>query len=131
MAFISTYERLVREARNDAKPVEWILSLGFSPDRRAEAIQKAVQLGRIPQDRASTYTRAIGMDAPTGTVAAVAGLLTGQVVKPKAEDKEKFMTLKDRLKQEAERMAALTPEERRAEHEKRLSEHNKIIKDIE
>lgn len=131
MAFIATYERLVREAREIAQPVEWHISLGCAPERRATAIERAVQLGRLPAERAAQYSHMLGHDAPSGTGAAVAGILTGKTVKPKAQDREKFMSLKERIKQEAERKAGLSPEERQAEHERMLSEHNKIIKDIE
>lgn len=131
MAFISTYERLVKEARDVAKPAEWHVSLGYSVERRAPAIQKAFQLGRIPADKLAQYSNLLGYDSPKGTVAAVAGLLTGKTIKPKSEDREKFMTLKERLKDQAEKLASMTPEERSAEHERNLSEHNKIIKGID
>lgn len=131
MAFMSTYERLVRESRQVARPVEWIVSLGFDKDRRATAIQQAAQLNRIPQIEADRHLGRLQLSAPSGTGAAVAGLLTGKVIKPKEEHREKFMSLKDMIKQKAEERAGMTAEERQAEHERTLSEHNKIIKGIE
>lgn len=131
MAFMSTYERLVRESRQVARPVEWIVSLGFDKDRRATAIQQAAQLNRIPQIEADKHLGRLQLSAPTGTGAAVAGLLTGKVIKPKEEHREKFISLKDMIKQKAEERAGMTAEERQAEHGRTLSEHNKIIKDIE
>lgn len=131
MAFMSAYERLVRISRQDAKPVEWIVSLGIIPERRAEAIERAVQLKRIPQEHAARYLKGLYLEAPSQTGQAIAGLITGKVVKPKEEDRKKFMSLKDMVKQRAEALANMTPEERQADHERTLSEHNKIIKGIE
>lgn len=131
MAFISTYDRLVREARQDARPVEWIVSLGHAPERREQAIQKAVQLGRLTNDRAAQYTGMLCINGPSHTGQAVAGLLTGKVVKPKEEHREKFQSLKERIKQQADELANMTPEDRAAELDRRLAEHNKIIKGIE
>lgn len=131
MAFMSAYERLVRISRQDAKPVEWIVSLGIIPERRAEAIEKAVQLKRIPQEHAVRYLKGLYLEAPSQTSQAIAGLITGKVVKPKEEDRKKFMSLKDMVKQRAEALAAMTPEERQADHQRTLHEHNKIVKGIE
>jgi len=131
MAFMSTYERLVRESREINRPTEWIVSLGFDKDRRATAIQKAVQLNRLPQIEADRHLGRLQLAAPSQTSQAIAGLLTGKVVKPKEEDRKKFMSLKDMIKQKSEERAGMTAEERQAEHELQLSEHNKIIKDIE
>lgn len=131
MAFMSTYERLVRESRQVNKPVEWIVSLGFDKDRRATAIQQAVQLNRIPQIEADRHLGQLKLAAPSRTGEAIAGLITGKVVKPKEEHRQKFMSLKDMVKQQAEAQAAMTPEERQAEHERKLHEHNKIVKGIE
>lgn len=131
MAFISTYERLVREARQINRPTEWIVSLGISKERRAEALQKAVQMGRLAGPEANRHIAMLGLESPNQTVKAIAGLITGKVVKPKEADREKFMTLKEKIQQQKVAMANMTPEERRAEHERILSEHNKIIKDID
>lgn len=131
MAFMSAYERLVRESRQINKPVEWIVSLGFDKDRRATAIQQAAQLNRIPQIEADRHLSRLQLAAPSQTSQAIAGLLTGKVVSPKEEDRKKFMSLKDMIKQKSEERAGMTAEERQAEHERQLSEHNKIIKDIE
>lgn len=131
MAFMSTYERLVRESREVNRPVEWIVSLGFDKDRRATAIQKAAQLNRIPQLEADRHLSRLQLAAPSQTSQAIAGLLTGKVVSPKEEDRKKFVSLKDMVKQRAEELAGMTPEERQAAHEKQLHEHNKVIKGIE
>jgi hypothetical protein len=131
MAFISTYERLVRESRQINRPVDWIVSLGFDKDRRASAIQQAVQLNRIPQIEADRHLSRLQLSAPSQTSQAIAGLITGKIVKPKEEHRQKFMSLKDIVRQRAEALAAMTPEERKADHERTLNEHNKIVKEIE
>ena len=41
MAFISAYDRFVSEARTNAQPVNWHISLGFDAGRRIAAINKA------------------------------------------------------------------------------------------
>lgn len=131
MAFMSTYERLVRESREVNRPIEVIVSLGFDKERRVTAIQQAVQLGRLQQIEADRHLGHLKIGAPSQTSQAIAGLLTGKVVKPKEEDRKKFISLKDMVKQRADALASMTPEERAAEHERQMSEHNKIIKGIE
>lgn len=131
MAFMSTYERLVRESRQINRPVEKIVSLGFDKGRRETAIKEAVQLNRITQGEASRYLKGLCLDAPSQTGQAIAGLITGKVVKPKEADRERFASLKDMVRQRAEKLASMTPEERRAENERSLSEHNRLIKGID
>lgn len=131
MAFMSAYERLVRESRQINRPVQVIVSLGFDKTRRELAIQQAVQLGRLHQAEADRYLKGLCLEAPSQTSQAIAGLITGKVVKPKEEDRKKFASLKDMVQQRAELLAGLTPEERQAENERMLHEHNKIIKGID
>lgn len=95
MAFMSAYERLVRQSRQEVKPVEWIVSLGISKERRAEAIQKAVQLQRIPQETAGRYMKGLYLEAPSATGQAIAGLLTGKVIEPSPDSKEKLSKLRE------------------------------------
>lgn len=130
MAFMSAYERLVREGRQINRPIEVIVSLGFDKERRATAIQQAVQLGRLPQIEADRHLKGLCLSAPSQTSQAIAGLLTGKVVKPKEEDRKKFMSLKDMIKKTQEERAGMNAEERQAEHERQLSIHTKIIKGI-
>lgn len=131
MAFISTYERLVREARQDARPVEWSVSLGIAKDRREPAIQRAVQLGRISQEQAEIHCKSLALAAPSATTMAIAGLLTGKVVKPKEEHREKLHALKESFKKRSGELAAMNPEEKAEAREKELAEHRKLIKGIE
>jgi hypothetical protein len=50
MAFKEAYTRLVDEARRERKRCEWTASLGFNAAARHDAIEQAVQLGRLPQE---------------------------------------------------------------------------------
>jgi len=61
MAFRDAYNRIVSTAD---KPV-WLVSAGFDAARRADAVQKAIGLGRLPASAASKYL----IEAPTTTVA--------------------------------------------------------------
>lgn len=48
MAFKEAYTRLVSEARKRREPVAWEASIGFDKDKRREAVNNAVEAGRIP-----------------------------------------------------------------------------------
>lgn len=49
MAFKENYLRLVDEARAARKPVQWLVSKGFDPERARIAISRAVEAGLIPE----------------------------------------------------------------------------------
>lgn len=95
MAFISAYDRLVSQAREDGKAVNWHVSIGFDSNRRVEAISKAVQLHRIPQERGQLYLADMSIVPTTEDGRAVAGLLTGGVTRPSARVREKLQAIKD------------------------------------
>jgi len=48
MAFIPAYERLVKEAREQGKPVQWTASLGWDEAQRVQVLSKAVEAGKLP-----------------------------------------------------------------------------------
>ncbi|MCD4505538.1 hypothetical protein LQR30_15675 [Chromobacterium piscinae] len=52
MAFRDAYERIVSDARGERRSVSWRVSAGNDADRRASAIVRAVELGRLPADQA-------------------------------------------------------------------------------
>ncbi|VEB42958.1 Uncharacterised protein [Chromobacterium violaceum] len=52
MAFRESYESLVAEARACKKPLRWDVSGGEDRERRAAAIMRAVEQGRLPSRRA-------------------------------------------------------------------------------
>jgi hypothetical protein len=60
MAFKSAYARLTSEARNVREPVSWSPTIGHDESRRADALTRAVECGRLP---------AAYLPAPMGPVA--------------------------------------------------------------
>jgi hypothetical protein len=95
MAFISAYERIVHDARCEAKPVKWDLSLGFDPQRRAVAVEKAVKMQRITQERAQLYLADLSIAPVKADGLAIAGLLTGNVYLPTEKGKARVKQLRD------------------------------------
>ncbi len=49
MAFKEAYARLVNEARQEKRAATWYPSLGFDPNGRQAAVNKAKELGRLPK----------------------------------------------------------------------------------
>ncbi len=90
MAFISAYERLVTQARAEASPVSWRVSLGFDPVHRATAIESAVRMKLIPREQGDQYLADLRIAPITEDGRAIAGLLTGEVVKPSPRVREKL-----------------------------------------
>lgn len=93
-AFLDAYARLVRAAREHGKPAKWYVSLGQDSAGRAVAIENAVRLGRLPQAEAARMLEHVPADTISGDGAAIAGLLTGKVVKPSEGLREKWQELK-------------------------------------
>ena len=90
MAFISAYERLVTQARTEASPVSWSVSLGFDPVRRIAAIESAVRMKLIPQKQGAQYLAELRIAPITDDGRAIAGLLSGDVVEPSPRVREKL-----------------------------------------
>ncbi|MHB0774283.1 hypothetical protein [Halomonas sp. WWR20] len=66
MAFISAYERKVEEVKTEQRQPEWQVSLGYSPERRQEAIQQAVSKGLLPAPKVEHLLPApVGFDEDT------------------------------------------------------------------
>lgn len=97
MAFISAYERLVAQAREDVKPVSWHVSMGFDANRRVEAVTKAVQMQRIPQESGQKYLADLRVVPVTEDGRALAGLITGEVSRPTPAVREKLKGVKDSM----------------------------------
>lgn len=74
MAFISTYERLVRTAREERRLPAPVVSIGWDQEARAAGVEKAVQLGYVPPDHALHL-----LEAPAETWVEPLALLTGNV----------------------------------------------------
>ncbi|AZD86537.1 hypothetical protein C4K14_3713 [Pseudomonas chlororaphis subsp. aureofaciens] len=97
MAFISAYERFVSQAREDAKPVNWHVSVGFDANRRIQAVTKAMELKRIPQEHAQKYLADLSVVPVTEDGRAIAGLLTGAVTRPAPALREKLHLVKSSM----------------------------------
>lgn len=94
MAFLSAYDRLVSQAREYARPVNWHVSVGFDANRRIQAVSRAVQMQRIPQERGQKYLADLSVVPVTEDGRAIAGLLTGNVAQPKPELRQKLELVK-------------------------------------
>lgn len=90
MAFISAYERFVGQAREDARPVNWHVSVGFDANRRIKAVNKAMELKRIPREHGQKYLADLSVEPITEDGRAIAGLLTGTVARPTPALREKL-----------------------------------------
>lgn len=124
MAFISAYERLVSQSRDEDKPVNWHVSIGFDANRRIEAINAAVQMRRIPQERGRLYLADLTHEPITEDGRAVAGLLTGTVARPSLEVREKLKAIKSDLEQKRKEKSEEKERQRKqavAEFERRKS----------
>ncbi|MGY2184675.1 hypothetical protein [Pseudomonas sp. SDO5591_S426] len=97
MAFNSAYERLVGQAREDNKQVNWHVSVGFDANRRVQAISKAAQMRRIPQDRAQQYLAELSVEPVTEDGRALAGLITGTITRPAPKLRAKLAAVKDSM----------------------------------
>lgn len=97
MAFIDAYQRFVSQAREDAKPVNWHVSVGFDANRRTQAITKAVQMQRIPHERGQLYLADLSIAPVTEDGRAVAALLTGEVARPSPKLREKLAAVKESM----------------------------------
>ena len=98
MAFLSTYERLVEDARKKAISVKWTVSPGFDAQRRLAAVEEAERLKRISPQIAQEHRLSLGYDQMTNDGKAIAGLLTGTVAQPSADIREKIDELKSQIK---------------------------------
>ncbi|NAN50846.1 hypothetical protein EX349_06520 [Pseudomonas protegens] len=97
MAFIDAYQRFVSQAREDAKPVNWHVSVGFDANRRIQAVTKAMELKRIPREHAQKYLADLSVEPVTEDGRAVAALLTGEVARPSPKLREKLAAVKESM----------------------------------
>lgn len=95
MAFIAAYDRLVAEARRTAQPVNWTLSLGYSQELRAAAIQEGLRLGRISSESATALIAQHSLPAITQDGQAIAGLLTGTGPAPSPDLRGKWQAVRN------------------------------------
>lgn len=111
MAFISAYERLVGAARGEGRPAQWELSMGWDGERRALALEQAVQLNRLPMDRALALGYDPAPQAITADGRAIAGLLKGEAAKVVGVSPETSRRLQE-IREQLARSRAERDEER-------------------
>lgn len=97
MAFLSTYERLVQQARGAAVPVSWSISVGFDAQRRIAAVEQAERLGRVSPAIAAEQRLLLGHEAPTKNGRAIAGLITGNPAPATADVQARLAVIRDDL----------------------------------
>jgi hypothetical protein len=132
MAFMSAYDRFVDEARREAAPVNWLISLGYDASRRDIAIERAVQLKRLPQEKAALY---LGRDVeakPTRDGQAIAGLITGTTVAPATEKVRSHLSnIRESLeagKKAAQEKRDQTAQQKIDDHNERLRQHEELVR---
>lgn len=116
MAFLAAYQRLVDAARRDARAVVWHLSLGHNPERRAQAVEEAQRLGRLPAPEAQRLLADLRPEQITADGQAIAGLLTGRAGSPSPETRKRLAAIRDQLtaagrKRDAERQAQVAAQQ--------------------
>lgn len=99
MAFIDAYQRFVSQAREDAKPVNWHVSVGFDASRRIQAVTKAMELKRIPREHAQKYLADLSVEPITEDGRAIAGLLTCTVTRPEPALRQKLDLVKSSMQE--------------------------------
>lgn len=96
MAFISTYERLVRVARDMRQLPDVHVSVGWDAGQRDVALEKAVQIGMLPAAVASRY-RQPSLPAPAlNAVALLAGRVEATAEAP-PDVRERLARLRDEI----------------------------------
>lgn len=112
MAFMSAYERLVSDARQQFKPTQWSVSIGFDPQRRVMAIEQAVLMKRLTSDAANQNLISLAHAPITENARAIAGLITGEPAAPSPEVRDRLRGIRNamvcqREQHESERLAEL------------------------
>ena len=126
MVFLDAYERFVRQAREAAKPVNWRVSMGYDTGRRAIAIEQAVQMQRIPHERGQQYLADLRIAPVTEDGRAIAGLITGAVVKPSPDVREKIQAVRTSML-DARQASAKQKQEIREEAERQFADRREEL----
>lgn len=77
MAFRETYNRMVQQARDQRRPVHWMVSLGHDPAGRPGPLARAVEAGRITYDEAQGHCPTL--PAPSAAVVALVAGATKRI----------------------------------------------------
>jgi hypothetical protein len=126
MAFIDAYQRFVGQAREDAKPVNWHVSVGFDASRRIQAVTKAMDLKRIPRDHGQKYLADLSVEPISEDGRAIAGLLTGAVTRPEPALRQKLELVKNSML-EMRRASAERKTELRIEAANELADRRELL----
>lgn len=126
MAFISAYERLVGQAREDAKPVNWHVSVGFDASRRIQAVTRAVQMQRIPREHGQKYLTDLSVEPVTEGGRALAGLITGEISYPAPALRKKLELVKSSM-MEMRKASAERKDEMRIEAANELADRRALL----
>lgn len=116
MAFIGAYERLVRTAREERRLPEVMVSIGWDGEQRTAAIEKAVQLGYLSQDKAFEHLPALGFAPGFEPVALLTGNVRAAVDAP-PEVRARLAQLREELAAAPAQRRLSREQERRAEDE--------------
>lgn len=125
MAFIPAYERLVKSAREEGKPVQWQISQGWDPHLREVAVQQAVSAGLLPPPKRDPLLALPSPDAEKLDQDAMILPERGEVKDRRAEMAERFRQLGEALRadrQQNEEERARQREEARKAFEARKAE---------
>lgn len=138
MAFISAYERLVRTAREERRLPSVTVSIGWDAEGRTAAVEKAVQLGYMPQAEAQQYLPAPAAAPGFNPVALLTGRMEPAADAP-PEIRERLAQLREELaegdrrraRERAERIAADAADfaERKARAQRQVDEKLKTQQD--
>jgi uncharacterized protein (DUF4415 family) len=134
MAFISSYERLCRTAREERRTPAVTVSVGWDQELRAPAVERAVSLGYLSAEEASKHAPALAFSPVFNPVA----LLTGNVVPVKdapPEVRERLAVLRKTLadsaaNQREERTREAIRRAEDTEHRKQLAQQKVDAKNV-
>jgi hypothetical protein len=102
--FIETYERLVKAARADQKPVKWTHHLGWDKSQHAPVLERAVKAGLLPAPAVAGLLPPPETDALTSDPAAREQLAKiRKLIAEGEEEKQKRLLAAEDARMEAER----------------------------
>lgn len=116
MAFIGAYERLVRTAREERRLPEVMVSIGWDGEQRSTAIEKAVQLGYLSQEKAAEHLPALGFTPGFQPIALLTGDVQAAVDAP-PDVRARLAKLRDELAAAPERRRQSREQQQRAEEQ--------------
>lgn len=128
-AFLDSYARLVRAAREQGRSAKWHVSLGHDRQARATAIEDAARLGRISQEAAQQHLLELGHDGASTDGQAIAGLITGTAPRGQVSTnvREKLAELRASLVSRSTESGADCKERERAEYAELCARTDRVL----